>query len=269
LTWGDELRAARLEVDVSRKSLARLAGVSTATVKAYEDGTRNPSRTMLCALLEALKVERRMRNHILLDAGFAPDGQSLGSSDEPGYMFSAEEATAYLEEFPWPAFILNEFAEVVGCNRIAERLWGIDLEREFPDPIDRSLLAIASNPRFADKVENWDDMMRLAISIFKGHHRGPEDLDRASPYFSQVMQRFVMGDPRYVRRFMELWQETQPRAPKVRWSYPVIWREPDVGVVRFQSFVSTANEPDGLAFNDWVPMDACSWECLAEILKRR
>jgi transcriptional regulator with XRE-family HTH domain len=269
LTWGDDLRAARLEVDLSRDSLARLAGVSTATVKAYEDRTRNPSRPMLCALLEALKVERRTRNHILLAAGFAPDGQSLGSSDEPGYMFTAAEATAYLEEFPWPAFILNEFMEVVGCNRIAERLWGIDLEREFPDPIDRSMLAVASNPRFADKVENWDDMMRLAIAIFKGHHRGPEDLDRASPYFGQVMQRFVLGDPRYVRRFMELWQETQPRAPKVRWSYPVIWQEPDIGIVRFQSFVSTANEPDGLAFNDWVPMDASSWECLTEILKRR
>ena len=269
MTWGDELRAARLEVDVSRKALARLAGVSAATVKAYEDGTRNPSRQMLSALLGALKVERRTRNRILFDAGFAPDGQVLGSVDEPGYAFTVEEATEYLEEFPWPAFLLNEFVEVVGCNRIAERVWGIDLEREFPDPIDRSMLAVASNPRFADKVENWDDMMRLAVGIFKGHHRGPEDLDRASPYFSQVMQRFVMGNPRYVRRFMEIWQETPPRAPKIRWSYPVTWVEPGIGTVNFMSYVSTANEPDGLAFNDWVPMDADSWVCLAEILKQR
>lgn len=269
MTWGEELRAARQDLGLSREALSKLSGVSAATVKAYEDGTRNPSRLMLTAILEALKVDRAARNSILTKAGFAPDGQSLGSVTEPGYMFTVEEAAEYLQQYPWPAFVLNEFVEVVCCNKLAERLWGIDLEREFPDHIDRSMLAVASNPRFADKVDNWEDMMRVATGIFKGHHRGPEDLERASPYFSQVMQRFVTGDPKYVRRFMELWQETPPRPPKVRWSFPVIWNEPNIGVVRFECFVSTANEPDGLAFNDWIPMDAESWQNFSAILQCR
>jgi hypothetical protein len=29
--------------------------------------------------------------------------------------------------------------------------------------------------------------------------------------------------------------------------------------------VNTANDPDGIALNDWVPIDASSWEALARL----
>jgi len=35
--------------------------------------------------------------------------------------------------------------------------------------------------------------------------------------------------------------------------------------MRFLAMVSTASEPDGLAFNDWIPVDASSWEVLAMV----
>jgi transcriptional regulator with XRE-family HTH domain len=269
VSWGDDLRACREAVGLSRESLAQLAGLSGATVKAYEDGSRNPSRELLIALLDALKLERHMRNTILVGAGFAPDGFFLGPSHLPDFMFSLDEAIGHIAGCPWPAFIVNEYMELVGANEVCLRLWDIDLQHEFPPGIGRNMLSVASTTRFAERMANWDDLVRLAISIFKGHYRGAEDLEQASPYFAEVMQRYAQGEPRFVARFAELWLETPPLRAKVRLMYQAVWREPGVGDLRFQGLTTTANEADGLAFNDWIPVDAETWECLGRLRLRR
>jgi hypothetical protein len=51
--------------------------------------------------------------------------------------------------------------------------------------------------------------------------------------------------------------------------YPVVWNEPGIGRISFRAVVTTANEPAGLAFNDWIPADAESWEHLEAVLKSR
>ncbi len=268
MSWGEDLRACRQAVELSRESLARASGVSAATVKSYEDGSRNPSRRMLVALLDALKVERHKRNAILVGAGFAPDGQFLGPSRLPGFMFTLEEAKDQVDQCPWPSFVVNEFMELMCCNKICERLWDIDLSREFAPGIERNMLSVASSLRFAERMGNWDDLVRLAIGVFKGHYRGPEELEQASPYFAQVMHRYAQGEPRLVERFTELWQETDPLGAKVRLMYPIVWHQPGYSPMRFQGLVTTANESEGLAFNDWIPCDAQTWECLGKIPKR-
>ena len=49
---------------------------------------------------------------------------------------------------------------------------------------------------------------------------------------------------------------------------PVVWQGPDVGVHRCEILLTAANEPDGLAFNDWIPVDAATWTAL-DAVKRR
>ena len=39
----------------------------------------------------------------------------------------------------------------------------------------------------------------------------------------------------------------------------MVWRG-DSGLLRFLAVVNAANEPKGLAFNDWIPIDAQTWE---------
>jgi len=77
------------------------------------------------------------------------------------------------------------------------------------------------------------------------------------------------GDPKYVARFLQLW-ETAPSAwdKKARWTYPVVWDEPGIGILRFESIASPANDPDGLAFNDWIPLDAATWQGLEQLKAR-
>ena len=265
--WGKELSGFRRGLHLSRHELATLSNVSAPTIKAYETGSRHPTRPLLVALLDALKLERTARNRLLMAAGFAPDGWVIGPDGLQGYMFDSREATEFVKTFRWPAFVMNDALEVVGVNALCEKLWGIDFEREFTTPLDRNMLRVASNPRFADKI-NWDEMVSVAIAVFKGHHRGAEDVEQGSPYFTELLGRFMEGDPKYVNRFFELWQSTAPRDPKVRWSYPVVWTEPGVGVLRFEAVVNTASAPDGLAFNDWIPLDAETWEALGILAGR-
>ena len=158
--------------------------------------------------------------------------------------------------------------EVVAANAVAQALWSVDLTTEFLDPIERNLLSVASDPRFAERCSNLPEVLEVMSAVLKGHHRGAEALGNPSPYFAKVLERFVAGDPKYIQPFFQAWQAAVPRTPKIRWEYPIVWEDPDAGTLRFRGMVNPANEPDGLAFNDWVPLDAETWVALARVTAR-
>jgi transcriptional regulator with XRE-family HTH domain len=265
--WRRLIRQTRERLDLSQKRLGELSGLSQETVRKYESGARNPTRQHLIAILEALKIERGIRNDILESAGFAPDGLSLRPWP-PDVNFTIDEAKEEVERYAWPAFFVNEIAEVIWANRVAQRLWGVNLQEEFRDPVERNLLSVASHPRFADRCANWDEALGILVAVFKEHHRGAEKLENPSPYFAAVLEHFLQGDPRYVARLAKLWQEAPPVTTKLRWCYPIVWSEPGAGVMRFHCFQSAANEPDGLSFHDWIPLDAATWDALAALAER-
>ena len=104
--------------------------------------------------------------------------------------------------------------------------------------------------------------------MLKGRPNDARTLDEPDPYFSLVLGEFAKGDTAFLGRMIEIFASTPARDPKVRWSYPVAWRDDDFGDMRFMSIVGTASEPDGLAFNDWIPLDAESWEALERVKAR-
>lgn len=267
-SWSHHLRSAREEMGLSRSAAAELAGVSAETIKGYELGRRKPSRELLEQILTALGIEHAERNLILTDAGFVGTTTQFPPEVAPDYYFTLDQAMQEIGRAPWPACIVNDRMDVLSANRLAQTLWDVDLERELTGPGERNLLSVASTPHFAESVENWDEAIGVAVAILKGHHRGgvsePED---SSGYFASVMQHFLEGDPKYVARFLTAWQETPARTPKCRWDFPVAWRDEDLGTLRFRVTISVASELDGLAFNDWIPLDAPTWEAL-EGLKR-
>ena len=264
--WRTELRRAREALRLSRDALAAIAGVSAPAIKSYELGLRQPTHETLLALLDALKVDRHARNALLMDAGYAPDGRQL-SPQNHNYAFSFEEAAETVTRLRWPAHVNNEFMEVVAANDIVQRIWDVDLGREYNEPVVRNMIAVATNPRFADRLVNWDEMVSVGISIMKGHHRGSEQLPEGqSHYFMAVMQHVLEGDPRYVQRLLALWERVPPRQPKIRWHYPVVWDHADVGRLQFTVSVTVANEDDGLYFNDWIPDDAQTLERVQKLM---
>ena len=82
-------------------------------------------------------------------------------------MFTPDEANEHVEQCPWPSFVVNEFMEVICCNDMCQRLWDIDLNRDYAPGIERNMLSVASTVKFAERMGNWDDMVRLAIGVFR------------------------------------------------------------------------------------------------------
>lgn len=262
--WFAQLTRVRLQLRISQAELSRRSHVSVASIKAYESGRRHPSRPYLTAILDALKLDRTARSEILDGAGFASDWQTLTQTNAE-VAFTLNTARSEVDALDWPAFVTTEMSEVLVANDLVQRLWGVDLRLEYPDVADRSLLAVASNPRFADRCVNWNEAVGTLVAIFKGHHRGPEDLANPSPVFRSMMERFLKGDRRYVARFARLWQEVPPRVPELRWHYPVVWDDPVAGRMTFDCVASSANERDGWAFNDWIPVGPESWSALQRL----
>ena len=264
--WARSLQAARERLGISRARLASLASLSPETVRAYESGRRKPSREGLEAVLRALRLDRWDANQVRHSLGFAADYLRMGQLD-PTFMFSLEELPQWMEGIPWPQFVVDENLQIVLANTAAQRVWRVDLEREFPTLQDRSMTKFAAHVRFAGCVLNWEEMVAYAIAIWKGHHLGPESLDHPSPYFDVALRELANGDPQYISRFIDLWQKTEEKTPKVRDRYNVVWQVPGFPPMRFIGLTSSANEWEGLAFNDWVPVDAPSWEVLARVVR--
>jgi transcriptional regulator with XRE-family HTH domain len=70
--WNKRLRAARRDLGLSTADLATRAGLSVASVRAYETGRRHPTREHLSQILDCLRLDRQTRNEVLVDAGLAP-----------------------------------------------------------------------------------------------------------------------------------------------------------------------------------------------------
>ncbi len=254
-------------LDVSQSELAARAHVSVSAVRAYENGRRHPSRPYLAAILDALKCEHGVRNTIFSAAGFATDGVAIVAG-EPRGTFNRTEAAALVESQPWPSFVIDEYVSIVAANALAQRLWGVDLEREFPGPVERNLLSVASSPRFADRCVNWDEAVGTIMAVFKRKDWGRrETLEAPSPMLAAVLEHFMAGDPRYVSRFLAIWQNLPASDwdEKMRFSYPVVWRDPVVGVMRFECVATPASHAEQTNFNDWIPVGAESWRAFEEL----
>ncbi len=266
--WGGSLRTARQRLRLSRAALAALASVSAETIKAYETGARPATRANQERLLNALQLERVQANAIREAAGFAPVRSLF--TDYPEYEYTIGELQSVVEEVPWPEFVLNDSVEVVAANRAAGAVWGIDFERERGrrGPVEMNLLAVANERDFSSRVENWEEVLALLAAVVKGQFIRPDTAPPTSPYLNEVFSHFVASGGDFLARFLDIWNAAVPLPPKVRWSYSVIWRDQDFGRIRFHCLVSTASEKDGLAFNDWYPLDLLSFDVLEKVRTR-
>jgi transcriptional regulator with XRE-family HTH domain len=263
--WRKRLRSARRTLGLSQDALAKLAGLSQETIRGYESGRRRPRREHLADVLSALRLEHVERRRIIEDAGFAPDPR-VDADLMARISHTIESAAAECERHDWPAFVTNEFADVVGANTVVQRLWGIEMPGPGSGMVERNLLSVASDPHFADHLINWEEAFGTILSVFKAHDWAPEDIDQPGPYLAAVLERFLAGDARYVRRLIEIWQAA-PVAweRKEHWSYPIVWRGPGNATMHFAGIVTSASLVDGLTINDWIPLDGRTWRALRNL----
>ena len=116
--WRQMLRAARKALGLDLPTLAQQLGMSPETLRAYESGRRRPTRTRLTTILDHMKLGQIDRNRILVSAGFAADGASLGL-DSGKRQMSFEQAAAEVRAATWPAWVVGDMVEIIAANDLA------------------------------------------------------------------------------------------------------------------------------------------------------
>ena len=232
--WRAMLRRERALLDLTQAELGQRAGLSAEAVRKYESGARTPTREHLVAILSVLQVPQLRAREILAAAGFAAADHLFPPDEHPGYFYTLAEARAEIEGTPWPQFIVGNLMEILAANRAATLLWGADVDAEVagrPRP-EMHFLSLMAEPRIAARIANFDECLAIAVGILKGVPGGGAALEEPGPWVDQVLAAFAANDPTVVAKLLHAWETTPARLAKSRWTYPLVWREPE-GEIRF------------------------------------
>lgn len=267
IDWRTTLREIRMQVGITQVELGKRVGLSAETIRGYESRKGRPSRERLELLIATLKIPNAIANQMRESAGFAAKHVVFDGEHDQHFFYERDEFEAVVETVPWPEFVVDDALEVVAANRPIQAVWGIDFqeERRVRSRAQLNLLAVASDRKFADRVKNWDECVGILISMMKASRPEPVSLDNPDPYFSQVLNEFLNGDPVFLARLIDVWTKTDARDSKVRWTYPVVWQSLQGDEMRFLATVSLANAEHATFFNDWVPVDASTWTALEQL----
>lgn len=252
------LRAAREAARLSRSELAERSGVASATIKAYELGLRHPSQPLLTVLLDSMESDRLVRNRVLEAAGFRPDGLDVWTRNAD-FALTLEEALQEIDAYRWPALLTGEGLKFVAANAAYARLFG-GPAGSGESRAAGGFLSWMSYPPYADRLKNWDEVMKFLIGTLKGSLRFPEVVpEGTSTHIRAALERFFAGDAAYISRYLALWEQTPAARAKARFSYRIVFDHPAFGMLSFRCLGMGVNEMDGLIVNDWIPEDAETW----------
>ena len=252
--WRRVLREYRRQLRLSQPEVARRSGLSLSAVKAYESGDRRPSRDALTAIIDALGMTAEQANPVLAGAGYAGNWRAI--YHEAYGPRSIEWFAEEVERCSWPLFVVNEAADLIAANRAFRILVGVPLAARLPDPKKWNFIVTASDPRYANQLESWDEAMRFMIGLAKGDMGRSINPERPAPHNAAAYQRFLQGDPAYVTRMLGLWESTEPVPHTTRMIHPVRWRHTSGQLMSFTSTVTVADVWQAFFWVDWVPEDA-------------
>lgn len=125
-----------------------------------------------------------------------------------------------------------------------------------------NLLAVASEFHFPERVENWDDVLELLCSTYKGAHQ--EDLAHPSAYLTRVVQHFTEHDHRFLETLIDAWERAQPSPAKVRHAYAIVWKHAR-GRLSFACHMRPSRSLAGLMWQ----ANAGTWTTLQALLAER
>lgn len=256
LDWRRTIREYRRDRGLSQPGVARRSGLSLSAVKAYESGARHPSREALTAIIDALGMTAAQASPVLAGAGYAANiraifHQAYGPWDIDWFTEEVEKST-------WPVFVTNEASDLIAANRALRILHGIPLTERLPKPERWNALARASDPSYAERLENWDEVMSFMLGLGKADLRQQVNPERPPTWNVESYQRFLQGNPEYVARMLRLWDPAEPVPHTTRMHYRVRWRHEDGQLMKFTGLMHVADVWQVFAWHDWIPEDAAT-----------
>ena len=263
-SWYAELRAARIDLRMTKEELADCSGLSVSSLRSYELGRRRPTREHLSRLLECVDADDPSRNAIFAAAGFAPDVE-VGRYAERG--LTRREAVQVVRLRPWPTLLVSG-ADVIAANGVARQLLGLPADSS---RARRSNTRTAATRRAVGRsCENWDELVAGTIGAFKAAQPNEAVLEAPSPAFAALFHEYCAGDPVLLERFDRLWATTPAFKPTYAGrTYRVIWRATARTRIRLEAIISCVNTVTGLYVHSWIPVDAQSYQLLENLLADR
>lgn len=264
LDWRHALREHRKARGFTQTRLAREASLSLSALKQYETGQRHPSAEALDAIIAALGLTAEQSSAIRAGAGFAPDMRRIFYERLGPY--DVHDLQEQANRYSWPVFVANLAADILVANEPFFRVLGSELEQLFrADATQRNLLSVASDPRFAKRVRNWDESMRFFIGLMKGEERWQHNLERPVPMLEGPLRRFLDGDPELIRRTLSLYESAAPVRHTTRIASRFVWALEDGREITFKSLIHVADLYQELSWHDWIPETAADHAVLESV----
>lgn len=259
------LITARLRHNVSQAELARQIGVSAATVASWETGRRNPRPAARQRIIEAadiLAITAADLNLMFAELGFSPvpAGRLVPLLDRRKRLTVIQSE---IQTYAWPTLAMNEDFEVVAWNAASNDLSELDFATDLAEPGARNLLRMALSDHFNKKLLNWEEVIRVMVSLWKTNGFDPLAPGTGTPYFTNLMNYVVENHSRELEKLFEYWQSTEPHVEGTRTVFDTHWRAEDGSLLKLHSEMTTWSDYDGVTAFDWHPGNAATWDWLA------
>jgi transcriptional regulator with XRE-family HTH domain len=201
-----------------REEVAVIAGVGTSWYTWLEQGRDiKVSETVAHAVSKALRLNESERTYFyrLLEIGSVGD-----LSGSPGADANSDFDSVVNEWLPNPAFVLNEFWDLLACNDVAREVFGLT------EADDNLLIAFFTSENCRSRYVESAMMAKLSVAQFRANMARHFD----SPRFAELAAHLSERSP----EFDLLWHshevlEMQSKLKKVR--------HPRAGLMTFQTHV--------------------------------
>ena len=259
--WNDELARARAALEISAREAAERAGISEATFRRYENGTRRPRREVLQRVAKVLGFSDEAANRVLANAGLSTDPEGPAKSLERRRLPLPTDPSV-LNAYPWPCLLSNEFYEVVAWNAPSTAVGELDLST-FERADQRHFLRLAAMEHFRERLMNWDELIGGLLEFWKGAFDDITATTESSSYFGALINDLNHDEPETFLRVLDLWTKAKPWNER-RNTHPIEWTVSDGTALRFMGVFRTWSDFDAIFSFDWHPRDAATWRWLAE-----
>lgn len=145
--FGQSLKALRQEKGLTQETLAATLGSSSRYISFIETERSHPSRTYLINLAEALDLPPMFRDHILINAGYAPVtvAHQFTRSDQEGLLNNLRWQADNFS--PYPAITVNRCWDIQYANKaVYHFLRAFDIDTSRIDSSDANHLDVMLSP---------------------------------------------------------------------------------------------------------------------------
>ncbi len=115
-------------------------------------------------------------------------------------------------------------------------------------------------------IANWEEVVGASIALWKD--AVGDELPKECWWWPDLTQRLSELDVPELRRFYELWDRTPPLSAQIRSDCIMVWRDAELGEMRFRIVNSGSKQYPDLLIHDLCPIDADTWRKLDLVRER-